>query len=202
MLPTCISRLPLLFIVILLAALPAKAQSDIAVSALGSFSSTTEGIYTHQNPFDQAGVLLQFRHIWNPLFGYELAYSASRANQHYTYIGPSTSGPLPQTVRAYNHEVTAAWVVSLPLDDFRPFALAGGGVDLFAPAGGQTATQNDEKAVIVYGVGLDWRVLSQLGLRFQYRGNLYKAPELSTTFRPTDQMVHSAEPSVGIVLRF
>ena len=48
-------HLPLLFIAFLLIALPAKAQSDIAISVLASFSSTTEGVYTHQNPFDQAG---------------------------------------------------------------------------------------------------------------------------------------------------
>lgn len=198
-------RFPLLFllpILLLFGSFPARAQSDIAVSALGSFASTTQGIYTHQDPFEQAGVLLQLRHIWNPLFGYEIAYSFNRANQHYTYIGPSTSGPAPETVRAYDHQVTAAWVVSLPLENFRPFALAGGGVEIFEPAGGQSGTQSDSKAVGVYGVGLDWEALPHIGLRLQYRGNLYKAPDLAVIFPPTNQLVHSAEPSVGIFLRF
>jgi opacity protein-like surface antigen len=193
----------LLFMLLLLfGTLSAQAQSSLAVSAEGSFSSTTEAIYTRQNPFDQAGVLVELRHIWNPLFGYEVAYSVNRANQRYTYIGPSTTGPAPQTVRAYNHEISADWVVSLPLANFRPFALAGGGVQIFEPAGGQTGTQSDTKAVIVYGAGVDWEFMPHIGLRLQYRGNLYKAPDLAMVFPSTDQLVHNAQPSAGIFLRF
>lgn len=192
----------LILVLALFSPIPAQAQSEIAVSAIGSFSSTTQGIYTHQDPFDQAGVLLQLRHIRNPLFGYEIAYSFKRANQHYTYVGPSTSGPAPQTIRAYDHEVSAAWVVSLPLESFRPFALAGGGVEIFEPAASQTGTQSDTKAVGIYGAGLDWEALPHIGLRIQFRGNLYKAPDLAMGFPATNQLVHNAEPSVGIFIRF
>lgn len=197
-----LSALLLFMLLLLFGSLSAHAQSSLAVSAEGSFPSTTEAIYTRQDPFNQAGALVELRHIWNPLFGYEVAYSVNHANQRYTYVGPSTTGPAPQTVRAYNHEISADWVVSLPLSSFRPFALAGGGVQMFVPAGGQTGTQSDTKAVIVYGAGVDWEVLPHIGLRLQYRGNLYKAPDLAMGFPSTDQLVQSAQPSAGIFLSF
>lgn len=192
----------LLPILLLLGSPSIQAQTDIAASAMGAFPSTTKGIYTQQNPADQAGVLLQLRHIWNPLYGYELAYSVNRANQHYTYVGPSPVVREPKTIRAYDHEVTGAWLVTLPLENFRPFALAGGGVNVFVPSAGQSGAQSDTKAVVIYGVGVDWSLFNQVGLRAQFRGNIYKAPDVATTFRPTDRLVHSAEPSIGIFIRF
>lgn len=185
-------------------------QDDVAVSALGAFPSSTKGIYTEQDPANQLGFLVEFRHIWNPLFGYEITYSLNRANQGYTDIGPNANScppagcsfPTHQLVRAYAHEISADWVVSLPLAKWRPFALAGGGVQIFEPAGGQTNTQSDAKASLVYGAGLDWLALRHFGLRFQFRGNLYKAPDMNMLFPPTDKLVHSAKPMLGIFYRF
>ncbi|MCL5262977.1 MAG: outer membrane beta-barrel protein [Acidobacteria bacterium] len=201
----------LLLVLLVFGISPVNAQNDIAVSALGSFSSSTTGFYTQQDPFDQAGVLVEFRHIWNPLYGYELAYSANRANQAYINVGPHPTLPCTpfgcpyptrQNVRAYDHEVSADWVVSVPFASLRPFALAGGGVQMFEPMGGQMGTQSDNQAVFVYGAGLDWTLLPQFGLRFQYRGNLYKAPSLAVAFPATDKFTHSAEPVIGFFIRF
>jgi hypothetical protein len=57
------------------------------------------------------------------------------------------------------------------------------------------------KGVLVYGGGLDWGLLPHLGLRFQYRGNVYSAPALTTVFTSSGAFVHTAEPVVGIYLK-
>ncbi len=205
---------PVLLIALLAASvIPANAQApqdDVAVSLLGSFSNSTSSVYTQQNPADQAGFLIEFRHLWNPLYGYEITYSLSRANQGYIDIGPRAPVCTPsgcpyltdELVRAYAHEITADWVISLPLGKWRPFALAGGGVQIFEPAGGQVDTETDQKGTFVYGAGVDWAVLPHFGLRLQYRGNLYKAPDLDIFFAATGKLVHTAKPMVGIFYRF
>ncbi len=202
--------LPLTLAAMCLSALSAYAQTSVALSALGSFpsstSSTTQG---SQYPSKQAGLMLELRHISNPLFGYDVSYSFNRANQKYlgpvpfcpAGIGPCTAPS--QSVHADAQELTLNWVVSLPILNFRPFLLAGGGFQRFTPAGTQSGpTQSQTKAVLDYGGGVDWTVLPHLGLRFQYRGNVYKAPQLATSFSSPDNFINNAEPMIGAYFSF
>lgn len=176
----------------------AKAQTDIAASVYGAFNQSTNGNTTSQSPSNQAGVLLELRHISNPLVGYEVTYAYNRANERYQLL----NAPTFQSVKANAHEATADWVVSLKMLNLRPFALAGAGLLFIDPASGQSNTTSDTKGVFVYGAGVDWTVLPHIGIRLQYRGNLYKAPDLAKAFSSTDRFTHTAEPMAGVFLRF
>jgi opacity protein-like surface antigen len=127
-------------------------------------------------------------------------------------------------VSANAHEVTGDWVASLKLGKLRPFALAGGGILFDVPSSGQvtgttlitacgggdpdcvkgtvttstSTTTSTTKPVFVYGAGADWKLLPRIGLRLQYRGNLYKAPDLVSGFTSTNALTHTAEPMIGI----
>lgn len=185
----------------------AAAQTDIAASLYGSFGGSTSGNGTAQSPSNGPGGLIELRHIANPLAGFELTYSFNRANQQYTpSVGPcSGTGCVvagAKAVAADAHEVTADYVVSLHLLIVRPFVLAGGGVILNVPTSGQTGTQNSTEAVFVYGAGTDIAVLPHLGVRLQYRGNVYKAPQLATAFSSTGAFMKTAQPMGGVYLRF
>jgi opacity protein-like surface antigen len=185
----------------------ATAQTDLAASLYGAFSQATNGNGTVQSPANAAGGLLELRHIANPLIGYEATYSFNRANQSYSSVTPSSfvrAGSVP----ANAHEVTGDWVVSVKLANLRPFALAGGGVLFAVPSNGQVPTSagsvltsTSKQGVFVYGAGLDWGLLPHLGVRLQYRGNLYKAPNLTGLFTSTGAFTHTAEPMIGIFLR-
>jgi len=54
----------------------------------------------------------------------------------------------------------------------------------------------------VYGGGLDWGLVPHVGLRLQYRGNLYNAPALTTLYHSTGQLAKTAEPMIGAYIRF
>ena len=77
-----------------------------------------------------------------------------------------------------------------------------GGVDCGVTAPATVTTTDDTKAafkpVYVYGAGLDWGLFSHLGMRIQYRGNFYSAPNMTKLFSPTDAYTHTAEPMIGI----
>jgi hypothetical protein len=49
---------------------------------------------------------------------------------------------------------------------------------------------------------VDYRLVRALGLRLQYRGLVYKAPDFGLAALSTDSWTHTAEPSVGLVFRF
>jgi opacity protein-like surface antigen len=191
----------------------APAQTDVAGSLYGAFNGTTNGNGTVQSPSNSAGALLEVRHISNPLIGYEGTYSYNRANQVYS-ASPATCpapGPCPTTfgtVSANAHQLAADWIASVKLSSLRPFALAGAGILFDVPAGtpGGTSvnlsTSTSTKPAFVYGAGLDWGLLPHLGLRFQFRGNLYKAPNLTKLFTSTDAFTHTSEPMIGAFFRF
>jgi len=183
----------------------AQAQTDVAASLYGAFSGTTNGNGIMQSPSNAAGGLFEVRHIANPIVGYEATYAFNRANQVYTSSG-SVCGlvcePLaPAAVSANAHEITADWVASLKLANLRPFALAGVGVLIDVPSGGQAGTNTATKPVFVYGAGLDWGLLPHLGLRLQYRGNLYRAPALTSVFTSTGAFAQTSEPMLGVFFR-
>ncbi len=181
---------------------PANAQTSIGVSAYGAFSGSTSGNGTVQSPSNSAGGLIELRHISNPLVGFEATYSYNRANQKYTFCDLVTPACDTSTVSANAHEVTADWVVSAHLANLRPFALAGIGMLLNQPVNSGSGTSTDTKPVYVYGAGLDWGLLPHLGLRFQYRGNLYKAPHLVSLYTSTDKFTQTAEPMIGAYFNF
>lgn len=183
----------------------ARAQTSVALSLYGAFSGVTNGNGVQESPSNSAGGLLELRHISNPLMGYDVTYSYNRANQVYssTAVLPCPpSGCSAAAVSADAHEITGDWVVSVHAANFRPFALAGVGLLLNEPAGSQSNTTSSDKPVFVYGAGLDWGLVPHFGLRFQYRGNVYKAPDVTTAFTSTGAFAQTAEPMIGAYFRF
>jgi hypothetical protein len=177
----------------------ARAQTDAALSLYGAFTGTTNANGTQQSPSNAPGVLLELRHLSNPLVGYELAYSFNRADQDYSF---SAIVPSIKNVKARANQVEANWVVSAGVFNLKAFALAGGGLKFFTSSSGQTGVRGETKPVFVYGAGLDYTVLPHLGLRFQYRGNLYRAPDLASAFSSTRNFARTSEPSLGAYVRF
>jgi opacity protein-like surface antigen len=185
----------------------ASAQTDVAASLYGAFTGASRGNDTIQSPSNAAGGLIELRHISHPWLGYEGTYALNRANQKYSFAAVPASCPSSgcgvtlNSVSANAHEVTGDWVASLKIGNLRPFVLAGGGILIDAPSSGQASTSTSTKPVFVYGGGVDWRLLPHIGLRLQYRGNLYKAPDLTTVFTSTGAFTHTAEPMIGIFFR-
>ena len=200
-----------LLILIALTGAAAQAQTDIGASLYGAFSGaavTNNGL--KESPSDSAGGMVELRRIRSPLVGYEATYSFNRADQMYTsVIGCTLCTHNPTVaVSANAHEIAGDWLISARSRSLRPFLLAGAGILLAEPTSGQSGTQGFHTAVYVYGVGCDWRVRSYLGLRFQYRGSVYKAPFLSTDYSPSpgtgspDVFKQNAEPMIGAYFKF
>lgn len=186
----------------------ASAQTSVSLSIYGAFNQKTSGNNTAQSPSNSAGGIIELRHIANPILGFEASYSYNRDNQRYSFLTAPAGGVCPaqgcsvESVKANAHELTLDWVPSVPIANLRPFGVLGLGLLLHQPTGGQSSTTSSTQAVYVYGAGLDWGLLPHLGLRFQYRGNLYKAPHLTTLYTSTDAFTHNSEPMIGAYLSF
>jgi opacity protein-like surface antigen len=185
-------------------AIAAEAQTDVALSVYGAFHGTTNGNGTIQSPANAAGGMIELRHISNPLVGWEVTYSFNRQNERYrsACAGATCTSITPQEISANAQEVSGDYIASVHIANLRPFALAGVGLLLNQPTGDQSNTKSATKPVFLYGAGLDWGVFPHIGLRFQYRGNLYKSPDLTRLFTSTNAFTHTAEPMIGAYFRF
>jgi opacity protein-like surface antigen len=198
----------------------AWAETDLAASGYAAFTSSTTASNVVQHPASQGGYLIELRHIRNPIEGFKINYGFNRANEVYSTTGTCTVNCTSRTtaVSADAHELTAEWVLSLHLLNLRPFAFAGGGALMTRPKGAtarQTicgtacttsniiaTTKNDTRGLFTYGAGLDFSVLPHIGLRFQYRGRVNKAPDIVNAFSSTNKFARTSEPVFGIYLSF
>jgi opacity protein-like surface antigen len=204
-----------------------QAQTSVALSVYGAFNGTTSGNNTTQRPANAAGGMVELRQIRSPLVGYEASYAYNRSDQGYANSSYACAVSATQCTTSHSadipanaHEITGDWLISLKAANLRPFALAGGGLLLDVPSGGTVTTAScgtldplcmvsttpavtstSIKSVFVYGAGLDWELLPHLGLRLQYRGNVYKAPDIANAFSSTNAFTHTAEPVIGIYFR-
>lgn len=182
-------------------------------------------------PSDATGALIELRHIKNPLVGYEATYAYNRADQSEIVgsatppacpvsncVNVSTEAAVP----ANAHALTGDWVASVKLARFKLLALAGGGVLFHVPAAGAVpipyiacsttsptceqetttiSTRTQTTGVFVFGVGVGWGRLPHLGLRLQYRGDVYKLSSLLKELSSESAFTHTAEPMLGLYFR-
>jgi opacity protein-like surface antigen len=191
------------FIFAVSAQFAATAQSvknlEGAVNFYGQFTGKTSGNGVTDNPTNSLGVLAQVRQSFRPWLGYEISYSYTRYSERYNTILYSVQNNV--------HEASGAYLLQgpkLPILGLQPFASVGVGGLLFLPTtvGGQRYHQQ-WRTPFIYEIGVNYPVLtSHLGLRFQYRGLIYKAPDYGVPLLTTGSTRQTSEPSVGAYLRF
>jgi hypothetical protein len=201
-------------VAILLWGATAQAQTDVALSGYGTFASSTTGSGTKQTPADSEGGLFEWRHIANPLVGYEFEVTFNPANQAYIGTnatlptcfptGPTGTPPAcqPQKVSGKATQFGGTWVFSKKIGNVRPFALGGAGFIVTVPGSSPYSVNTVMRPDFIYGGGVDWSFLPHLGLRLQVRGNMSKAPNLSDLFNSTTKYTQVYEPMGGVFYRF
>jgi len=141
-------------------------KNSVALSVYGAFNGTTSANGVAQSPANQAGGIIELRHIKNPLVGYEATYSFNRANLGYSILTSTCTVSLTTCttklvklgISSDAHEVTGDWVVSAHLTGYRVFALGGGGVLIDQPTS-SNGTRTVSRFVYVYGGGIERSVM-------------------------------------------
>jgi opacity protein-like surface antigen len=184
----------------------ARAQFDVSGSFYEALTSASSGSGTKQVPTNAEGGLVEARYTMNRLAGFGLSYSYNRANQMFSPNGAACAyvcGQPTIAVSARADEIAGTWVPSMKFGNLRPFAI--GGVGFFITSPGRLVSYDVNtviRPVIVYGAGVDWTVKPHFGVRLQYRGNLYKAPDLTAIYPASGAYTQSAEPMGGLFYRF
>jgi hypothetical protein len=180
-------------------------QTDLGLSGFATFTSGTKGNGTQQTPTNSAGGMLELRHIVSPLIGYEMTVAYSPANQAYApnpgACGLACQNPVTK-ISGKSTEVAIDYVASYKVGNLRPFVVGGLGFFMVFPGPTPFGNNTAVRPTYVYGGGLDWNIGEKLGVRLQFRGNYYKAPNVSSIYPATGVFTQSMEPMGGVFYRF
>ena len=200
------------------------AETSVALNGYGWLNTTSNlSSGLAQIPANSFGAMLEVRRISSPLIGYEVTYGYNRDNQEYSNpiscAGASCPlAPYAASVSSAANQITGDWVLSLKIKRVHTFALAGAGIVMDSPSKGTlysytlldnpaftstpAPTSSATSPAFVYGFGADWAVRKHIGVRFQYRGLMHRAPALTSSFASTKVFAQSYEPMVGVFYKF
>jgi len=184
--------------------IPEPSSLDYSASFFKTFSNATTGNGTMQTPVDSYGGMIGVRYTQTPFIGFELTYSLSNLDQKFATASATctyTCGNQPVTIPSKLSEVATDWVVSKTSGNVRPFGVGGIAFMIASASGDYYALNTIVRVGYVYGGGVDWGS-PKFGLRVQYRGTYYKAPNLTAAFYPTGKFTQTAEPMVGVYYRY
>ncbi|MGC2163584.1 MAG: outer membrane beta-barrel protein [Silvibacterium sp.] len=172
-------------------------NSDVSVSAFGQFTQSVTGNGITLDTSKSLGGQAAFRHSYHWWLGFEGSYNYTRFAEYYS------SRVFP--VQHNTHELAASYLVNgTSFLGFQPFALAGASAIVFSPSlnGGQNVAWQG-KPGLNFGVGINRALLtSHFGIRVQYRGIYYKAPDFNEEVLTTGKYRLTSEPMAGVYFRF
>jgi outer membrane immunogenic protein len=195
----------LLLVVFAITCLPAIAQknhSEFSADFTGDFQSTVSGQNITDGPTYSGGFLANYRYHFNDWGAFEVNYSRTRYTQFY-----SSNGIITSWTQAKAQEATFAFVVHF-LEKFngrlRPFGEVGTGGLFWTPvaSGSVGGPFNQNRAVFLYGGGVDWKWFGHFSLRAGYRGLLFTAPDFNVNGQFTNARTQFKQPYAGISFRF
>ena len=172
-------------------------NNDIAISGFAQFTSTATGNGITDKPSKSGGGAASFRHSYRWWLGYEAGYAYTRYSEFY-------SGQL----FGYQHNMHdfsgAYYVHGVRAFGIEPFATAGVSALIFSPSlnGGQKVAWQSRPG-LNFSAGINYPLATgHFGVRLQYRGVYYKAPDFGNAALATDHFRLTSEPMAGLYVRF
>lgn len=174
--------------------------SQITIQGTGLLTRSADGNGQKYDTTNSGGFLLGYSYQFNSWAGVEGNYGYTRNTQNYFALTGTS------TLQSDVHEVTGAFVAHIPLavHGVRPYALAGGGALVFNPTTAYfvAGSQRQTRGAFVYGAGVDFDLVRHFGVRAEYRGLIYKAPDFTLDSLNVDKFTHLAQPSAGFFFKF
>jgi len=177
-------------------------RNEVSLQGTGFFTKDSQGNGINQHSTNTGGFLISYRYHLYRWLSADASYGYARNTQQ----NLTSAGAFD--IQAKVHQATGALVVNSPVSFFRlkPDVLAGAGALVFNPTGnfGQSVAgaSDQAKAAFVYGGGVDYKLISHVSLRLEYRGFVYKRPDFGLVALNSGSTTHTAQPSAGVVLHF
>ena len=179
-----------------------ESRQDVSFSGTGIFGPTVHGAGNVQQSMTGAlGLLLSYRYMVTPRSALEANYSFAQDNQKYfVSFEPNAR------IHSRQQEATVAYVYSLNLKRFSPFAEVGVGTLIFTPIldnGTQLLGTKGSKGVAgLFGGGLAYEISPSFDIRVEYRGFVTKTPSFGIDNFNANRYEVLSMPVVGVAYHF
>jgi hypothetical protein len=177
-------------------------NDDISVDGFAEFTQTVSGNGITDATSKAGGGAASFRHSFHWWLGYEAGYEFTRYHENYTGVAGYPGQVFG--VQHNQHEFSGSYYVHGPTVFVQPFAVVGVSAVVLSPSlnGGQNVSWQARPG-INFGLGANVPILtSHIGLRVEYRGVYYKAPDFGETYLTTNAYRVTSEPMAGVYIKF
>jgi hypothetical protein len=172
-------------------------NDEVSVGGFYQFTSNASGNGITDTTTTSVGGEASFRHSFHWYLGYEASYDYSRFTEKYT----DQAFGYQHNLHSFNGSYYVRGPKALGL---QPFAVAGISAVIFSPSlnGGQNVPFQVRPGAN-FGAGVDYPLLTNnFGLRLQYRGLYYEAPDFGLAKLSTGSYRLTSEPLAGVYVRF
>ena len=180
-----------------------KEKFDLGLGGFYQVTGASNGNFIRVDTTESGGALFSFRQPYRPWVGYEANLGFTRFSEAYNKDIVKVADNVTDLSFAYLLQSPTVYGV-------QPFLTLGGGIIVFSPMGPIT----DLNAVtpphfssqllpeFVWGVGLNYPILSRLGARVQLRGLKYKTPDFGQVSLDSHKLRTTLEPTFSVYYRF
>ena len=179
-----------------------ESRQDVSFSGTGIFGPTVHGAGNVQQSMTGAlGLLLSYRYMVTPRSALEANYSFAQDNQKYfVSFEPNAR------IHSRQQEATVAYVYSLNLKRFSPFAEVGVGTLIFTPVldngTNLLGTKSSKGVAGLFGGGLAYELSPSFDIRVEYRGFVTKTPSFGIDNFNANRYEVLSMPVVGVAYHF
>ena len=179
-----------------------ESRQDVSFSGTGIFGPTVHGAGNVQQSMTGAlGLLLSYRYMVTPRSALEANYSFAQDNQKYfVSFEPNAR------IHSRQQEATVAYVYSLNLKRFSPFAEVGVGTLIFTPVldngTNLLGTKSSKGVAGLFGGGLAYELSPSFDIRVEYRGFVTKTPSFGQPNFNANRYEVISMPTLGVAYHF
>ena len=179
-----------------------ESRQDVSFSGTGIFGPTVHGAGNVQQSMTGAlGLLLSYRYMVTPRSALEANYSFAQDNQKYfVSFEPNAR------IHSRQQEATVAYVYSLNLKRFSPFAEVGVGTLIFTPVldngTNLLGTKSSKGVAGLFGGGLAYELSPSFDIRVEYRGFVTKTPSFGEANFNANRYEVISMPTLGVAYHF
>ena len=188
-----------------------ESRQDVSFSGAGYFGPEVHGagnvkVFTT----GALGLVTSYRYMVTPRSALEVNYSFVQDQFRYQ-ISTNVQNGYPQyaqgqRIHSREQEITAAYVYSLNLKRFSPFAEVGVGTLIFTPildSGTQLIGTKGSKGVAgLFGGGLAYEISPSFDIRVEYRGFVTKTPSFGVPDFNANRYEVLSMPVIGVAYHF